>query len=83
MTLAADFKAASRNARRGGWLPATVVLILAVAIGAVTGIEQLIELSQLQNIAPPIACSAPTPRGALLVYTSTIPAGKPRPQPGP
>ena len=38
MTLAADFKAASRNARRGGWLPATVVLILAVAIGAVTAI---------------------------------------------
>ena len=38
MTLAADFKAASRNVRRGGWLSATVVLILAVAIGVVTAI---------------------------------------------
>jgi putative ABC transport system permease protein len=36
MTLAADFKVASRNVRRGGWLSATVVLILAVAIGIVT-----------------------------------------------
>src|SRR5688572_12131076 len=38
MTLAADLKSASRNVRRGGWLTATVVLILAVAIGAVTAI---------------------------------------------
>ena len=38
MTLAADFRSASRNVRRGGWLSATVVLILAVAIGAVTAI---------------------------------------------
>jgi putative ABC transport system permease protein len=38
MTLATDFKSASRNVRRGGWLSATVVLILAVAIGAVTAI---------------------------------------------
>ena len=38
MTLAADFKAASRNVSRGGWLSVTVVLILAVAIGAVTAI---------------------------------------------
>ena len=38
MTLAADFKTASRNVRRGGWLSGTVVLILAVAIGAVTAI---------------------------------------------
>jgi putative ABC transport system permease protein len=38
MTLAADFKPAFRNVRRGGWLSATVVLILAVAIGAVTAI---------------------------------------------
>jgi putative ABC transport system permease protein len=38
MTLAADFRAASRNVRRGGWLSVTVVLILAVAIGAVTAI---------------------------------------------
>ena len=38
MTLATDFKSAFRNVRRGGWLSATVVLILAVAIGAVTAI---------------------------------------------
>ena len=38
MTLATDFRSASRNVRRGGWLSATVVLILAVAIGAVTAI---------------------------------------------
>lgn len=38
MTLAADFRSASRNVRRGGWLSATVVSILAVAIGAVTAI---------------------------------------------
>jgi putative ABC transport system permease protein len=38
MTLAADVKSAVRNVRRGGWLSATVVLILAVAIGAVTAI---------------------------------------------
>ena len=38
MTLAADFRSALRTARRGGWLSATVVLILAVAIGAVTAI---------------------------------------------
>ena len=38
MTLATDFKSASRNVRRGGWLSATVVLILAAAIGAVTAI---------------------------------------------
>ncbi len=38
MTLAADFRSASRNVRRGGWLSATVVLILAVAIGALTAI---------------------------------------------
>jgi putative ABC transport system permease protein len=38
MTLAADFRSAFKTARRGGWLSATVVLILAVAIGAVTAI---------------------------------------------
>jgi len=38
MTLATDFRSASRSVRRGGWLSATVVLILAVAIGAVTAI---------------------------------------------
>ncbi len=36
MTLAADVKSAVRNVRRGGWLSATVVLILSIAIGAVT-----------------------------------------------
>jgi putative ABC transport system permease protein len=38
MSLAADFRSASRNVWRGGTLSATVVLILAVAIGAVTAI---------------------------------------------
>jgi len=38
MTVAADVKSAFRNVRRGGWLSATVVLILAVAIGAVTAV---------------------------------------------
>src|SRR5262245_13062872 len=38
MTLVADVKSAVRNVRRGRWLSATVVLILAVAIGAVTAI---------------------------------------------
>jgi putative ABC transport system permease protein len=38
MTLAADFKTAFRNMRRGGWLSTTIVLILAVAIGGVTAI---------------------------------------------
>jgi putative ABC transport system permease protein len=38
MTLAADFKSAARNMRRGGWLSTTVVLILALAIGAVTAV---------------------------------------------
>ena len=38
MTLAADVRSAFRNVRRGGWLSTTVVLILAVAIGAVTAI---------------------------------------------
>ncbi len=38
MTLAADFTSATRTVRRGGWLSAAVVLILAVAIGAVTAI---------------------------------------------
>ena len=38
MTLVADLKSAFRNVRRGGWVSATVVLILAVAIGAVTAI---------------------------------------------
>ena len=38
MTLAADFKSAFRNVRRGGWLSATVVLMLAVAIGAASAI---------------------------------------------
>jgi putative ABC transport system permease protein len=38
MSPATDFKAAFRNVRRGGWLSVTVVLILAVAIGAVTAI---------------------------------------------
>ena len=38
MTLAADLKSAFRNVRRGGWLSTTVVLILAIAIGAVTAI---------------------------------------------
>ena len=38
MALATDVRSASRNVRRGGGLSATVVLILAVAIGAVTAI---------------------------------------------
>ena len=38
MTLATDFRSASRNVRRRAWLSATVVSILAVAIGAVTAI---------------------------------------------
>jgi putative ABC transport system permease protein len=38
MTFATDFRSAFRNVRRGGWLSATVVVILAVAIGAVTAI---------------------------------------------
>jgi putative ABC transport system permease protein len=38
MTLTSDLKSAIRNVRRGGWLTSTVVLILAVAIGAVTAI---------------------------------------------
>ena len=38
MTLASDFRSALRNVRRGRWLSATVVSILAVAIGAVTAI---------------------------------------------
>ena len=38
MTLATDFRSASRNVHRGGWLSVTIVLILAVAIGAVTAI---------------------------------------------
>ena len=38
MRLAADFTSAVRNVRRGGWLSATVVLILALAIGAVTAV---------------------------------------------
>jgi putative ABC transport system permease protein len=38
MTLAADLKAAFRSVRRGGWLSLTVVVILALAIGAVTAI---------------------------------------------
>src|SRR5688572_33299826 len=38
MTLATDFRSAFRTVRRGGWLSPTVVLILAVAIGAVTAI---------------------------------------------
>src|SRR5262245_7678431 len=38
MPFAADVKSALTNVRRGGWLSATVVLILALAIGAVTAI---------------------------------------------
>ncbi len=38
MTFAADLRSAWRNLRRGGWLSATVVLILAVAIASVTAI---------------------------------------------
>ena len=38
MTLAMDFRSASRNVRRGGWVSAAVVSMLAVAIGAVTAI---------------------------------------------
>src|SRR3954469_17038768 len=38
MTLSADVKSAFRSVRRGGWLSVTIVLILAVAIGAVTAI---------------------------------------------
>jgi putative ABC transport system permease protein len=38
MTLLGDFRSAIRNVRRGGWLSATVVSILAVAIGCVTAI---------------------------------------------
>lgn len=38
MPLRADFMTAVRNVRRGGWLSTTIVLMLAVAIGAVTAI---------------------------------------------
>lgn len=38
MTLAADVTSAFRSVRRGGWLSVTVVLILALAVGAVTAI---------------------------------------------
>jgi putative ABC transport system permease protein len=38
MTVAADFTAAFRSVRRGGWLCVTVVLILAVSLGAVTAL---------------------------------------------
>src|SRR3954452_12183168 len=38
MTLATDFRSTCRRVRRGGWFSASVVLILAVAIGAVTAI---------------------------------------------
>src|SRR5689334_4073505 len=38
MTVVADFRSAVRNVRRGGWLSTTVVLMLAVAIGASTAI---------------------------------------------
>ena len=38
MPVLADIKSAFRNVRRGGWLSTTVVLILAVAIGAVTAV---------------------------------------------
>jgi putative ABC transport system permease protein len=38
MTFAPDFRSALRNVRRGGWLSVTVVLILALAIGAGTAI---------------------------------------------
>ena len=38
MTLVGDFRSAIRNVRRGGWLTATVVLLLAVSIGCVTAI---------------------------------------------
>ena len=41
MTLATELKSAARSVRRGRWLSATVVLILAVAIGAVTAIFSL------------------------------------------
>ena len=40
MTLAADLKLAVRNVRRGGWLSATVVLILAVASLAPDGLAR-------------------------------------------
>jgi hypothetical protein len=36
MSIAHDYRAAWRNLRRSGWLPAVVVLMLALAIGAVT-----------------------------------------------
>jgi putative ABC transport system permease protein len=38
MTIAHDCRAALRNVRRSGWLPAVVVMMLAVAIGSVTAI---------------------------------------------
>lgn len=38
MTVAADVRSAFRSVRRGGWLSLTVVLMLAVAVGAVTAI---------------------------------------------
>jgi putative ABC transport system permease protein len=38
MALAADLKAAVRNVRRGGWLSITIVIVLALAMGAVTAI---------------------------------------------
>ena len=41
MTLAADFKSAFRSVRRGRWLSAAVVMILGVAIGAVTAIVSI------------------------------------------
>src|SRR5690348_14621194 len=41
MSLAHDLRCSLRNLRRGGSLPAVVVLMLAVAIGAVTAIYSI------------------------------------------
>ena len=60
MTLAADFTSASRNVRRGGWLSATVVLILAVAIGAVTAIFSIAHAVLIR----PLPVAEPGPRHA-------------------
>lgn len=53
MTIAHDCRAALRNLRRGGWLPAVVVLMLAVAIGAVTVVFSIAHAVLLRPI--PIA----------------------------
>ncbi len=48
--IAHDFRSALRNVGRGGWLPVVVVLMLAVAIGAVTAIFSIAHAVLLRPI---------------------------------